>query len=36
MQKEDPEVASSFHQFVARLLADRIVITNEEIRTLIT
>ncbi len=36
MQNEDPEVASSFHQFVVRLLADRIVLTNQEIRTLIT
>jgi len=36
MQAEDPEVAASFHQFVARSLADRIQHANEEIRALIT
>jgi SulP family sulfate permease len=36
MQSEDPDVALSFHQFVVRSLADRIVRSNDEILSLLT
>lgn len=36
MQTEDPGVALSFHQFVVRLLVERIVCANEEVKALMT
>jgi SulP family sulfate permease len=36
MHTEDPEVALSFHQFVVRLLAERLVLANEEVKALMT
>jgi SulP family sulfate permease len=36
IQAEDPELALSFHQFVVRSLADRIVRSNDELKELMT